>query len=519
MSATFTNEPANSTVYYDCPFSDNPCGMLSRYPAGFSYASPGGSGMVSGPRVMDEYMLTGSTQGNGQWGLDFARRREIFVGFLWRTTARGYPNNNNKLVFIKDPSNSFLVWQGAPGTGAKRLKWYQQEGVDNCHVNGYVGFFTGFCWNASDPAKKDGTGWFEPNINASAADVAPDASAFTKVEIYLKASSTATSKDGIIRIWVNGTLSTEYTNVNQGNQGGVTPGGFGNVEITSTWDGQYQVPGPDWHHYFDHFYVSFPNNSGGVITPPVDPDPEPEPGTNDPLPAPTGLSPAVTTVSPGLVTVSWNQVSGASAYDLRIHKNGTPYQPCESMVRCARQSGTSYTFTADPNSTYDWWVHSVAPGGVAGPSNGTAFSTSSGVTPPVNPNTLTDFTPGSTLLQVGDVRSMTVTVSGTSASVQTVLLSNTNPTALLVPPSVDIQVGALTASFNVTALAAGTGTVTATMNSSVRSVQFNATAVPTTDPNPPTDPNPNVPPDTPEAPITVVAPSNPLNFVACHRRR
>ena len=378
MSAIFTNEPANSTVFYDCPFSDNPCGMASRYPAGFSYASPGGAGMVSSPRVMDQFVLTGGNTGNGQWGLGFPRKREIFVGFVWRTTVTGLPNNTNKIIFIKDPSNSFLVWQGTPGSNAKRLIWYQQERVDNCHITGSR--FGGLCYSQSG----DGTGWFDPNINSSVCNIAPG-DPFTKVEIYLKASSTNTSKDGIIKIWINGTLSTSYTNVNQGTDLNVFPGGFANVEITATWDGTIPPAPNDWHHYFDHLYVSFPN--GGVVEPPpIEPQPDPTDPTPPTLPPPTGLSPnGGTPKDPGQITLSWNQVSGAIAYDLRLHKGGTPYNPCESMIFCRRQSQNTATFTADPDSTYDWWVHSVNSAGVAGDLQGAGFSVGPVVNPPEPP--------------------------------------------------------------------------------------------------------------------------------------
>lgn len=258
-SAEYPNEPAGSTPYFRCTFNDgNICGMGDRYnsTAGW-FTSPGGGNQLSPGGVIDEFKAAGSGSGNWQIGLDFQKQREIFMGFVWRTTAMGLSNNNNKIIFIKNPSNSFIVWQGMPGTNAKQLKWYQQERVDNCHISGYGPY----CWNKDG----DGTGWFPPNVNGSVAMVAPG-DPFVKVEIYLKGSTTNTSKDGIIRIWINGVLSTNYTNVNHGTDLADFPGGFRNVEITSTWDGSFSTP-EAWHHYFDDLIVSFPNGGGTVVVP------------------------------------------------------------------------------------------------------------------------------------------------------------------------------------------------------------------------------------------------------------
>lgn len=248
--AQWANEPSGSTQYFDCAFSNSICGMANRYNTQ-AFASPGGSDAVSPSGVLDEYVNGGSSNGNGQWGLDFSPKREIFVSLSWRTTAMGYPNSNNKLIFIKGGnSNSFMVWQGGPGPNGKQLKWYQQDLVDNCHIPGYGPY----CFFKDG----DGTGWFPANVDGNVAVVAPNAPSFTKIEIYMKSSSTASSKDGIIRIHINGVLSSYYTNVNQ------AAGGFSNVEVTSAWDGSWTMP-ETWHHYFDHLHVSFPN--GGSVNP------------------------------------------------------------------------------------------------------------------------------------------------------------------------------------------------------------------------------------------------------------
>lgn len=64
-------------------------------------------------------------------------------------------------------------------------------------------------------------------------------------------------------------------------------------------------------------------------------------------------------VSGTAATVSWPSAPGASNYAIRIHKSGTPYEPCESMIACQTQAGLSVNFTAQYNAAYDFWVHSV----------------------------------------------------------------------------------------------------------------------------------------------------------------
>lgn len=250
------NEPAGSTQYYDCDFDGSGtgglCGMVSRTNNTADYAN------INGVTAMRHFMPAGASRANGQWGLDFSKRREIFVGLVWSTNAdfQGICNNVNKMFFIKDPSNSLLAWMGTPGSSAKVFKWYQQERVDNCQTGG----FTPNCYNKSG----DGTGWFEPNVNLAAASVAPN-TGWHKIEIYLKGSTTNSSADGVIRIWIDGILTTNYTNVNHGTDLNDFPGGFRNFEITSTWDGSACLVAPnrdmtkEWDHYYDRIHVSFPN--------------------------------------------------------------------------------------------------------------------------------------------------------------------------------------------------------------------------------------------------------------------
>jgi hypothetical protein len=248
----WTNLPSGMTLVTDCPFSGG-------FPSGqgwynvyntFPFAAPSISGTpFSSPHVLDVEMAAGSGYGNGEWGVNFTSSREVYMGMYWATNSgfQGYINNNNKTVFIRNHAggcNSFLVWQGGQDQ-PKTLKWYQQDIVNNTHIP--------TVFNTNYPT--DGTGWFEPNINSTACRVSAG-SGWHFVEVYLKASTTASSQDGIVKWWVDRTLCGSYNNVN------ASPSGYNEFVITPTWDNQPNANAPyrdmsrAWHHYYDHVYIA-----------------------------------------------------------------------------------------------------------------------------------------------------------------------------------------------------------------------------------------------------------------------
>ena len=264
------------------------CGMLDVYNSA-TYASPSFTGQVSPPAALDSFMAINANTGGGQFVYTFNPVKEIFVGVSWDTNSQfqGYSNTNNKVLFIRGGSsgdNSVMVWQGAQDA-PKTLKWYQQGSVDNCHISQFKPG-SPYCWNSVGPTH-DGTGWFDHNINSSACTVA--AGSPVKIEIYLKSSLGFATNDGIVRIWCNGTLSSDFTNVN------ISPNGFTDFQITPTWDGQATAScynpstnpfgrdcSREWHHYFDHIHISVPNcplgcSGGGSSPPPPSPTPPPPP--------------------------------------------------------------------------------------------------------------------------------------------------------------------------------------------------------------------------------------------------
>ncbi len=254
-SKAWSNQPSGLKVIMDCPFSGTLCeGWENVYKtqafANFSNAplSPGS--------VLDTYLGAGSTTGNGQWIVRLANPREVFVGTWWSTNAEFEGNRGsvaNKMIFISGKgNNNFLNWKlddGRNTAGTLTWSFQQTDGSNNCHISGY---YSPGCTHGPDYGP--GSGDLQPNGPATGKIAA--GSGWHKIEIYQKSSSSTTSRDGIIQIWVDGNLHTNYNNVN------ISPEGFIDTQINHTWDGGawYDCPNRDcrraWHHYWDHFYIS-----------------------------------------------------------------------------------------------------------------------------------------------------------------------------------------------------------------------------------------------------------------------
>lgn len=262
VPAGWSNMPAGLTTVVDCPWSDNQCNLTSAYAGQTTYyASPGGAGNpLSAPRAMKDFMAANSAQGNGVWNYPLNYTRQVYVGMWWSTssTFEGYANNANKMFFVNagnSGDNSFLVWYGNPGiNNAKQIRWYQQGQVDNCHLDNFgPGAKYNRCWNTIG-ADHDGTGWFAPNVNPTAANVLPG-SGWHKLEVFLQASTGPATKDGIVKVWVDGQLTNSNLNVN------ISPGGFEEFGINHAWDGvsctlQARTCAYEWAHYWDHTVIA-----------------------------------------------------------------------------------------------------------------------------------------------------------------------------------------------------------------------------------------------------------------------
>lgn len=248
VSKLWSNAPASLKNIVDCPLSGDFCGALNVYNT-FPFASMPDA-PLSSPSVFDSAMPANGSTGNGQFVWEFPLAREVYMGTWWSTNSdfEGTKNNTNKMIFISQPGedNSFLVWQGLPNQ-PKTIKWYMQGLVNNTHLTNTFGM--------NYPT--DGTGWFNPNTADAARATVSAGSGWHKLEVYLRSSTTRTSRDGIVKWWVDGYLVGEFSGVN------ISAGGFNNVQYNAAWDGSsnYACPGvrdctKAWHHYYDHLFVS-----------------------------------------------------------------------------------------------------------------------------------------------------------------------------------------------------------------------------------------------------------------------
>lgn len=104
-----------------------------------------------------------------------------------------------------------------------------------------------------------------------------------------------------------------------------------------------------------------------------------------PLSAPANVRVSLANLT---ATIQWDAVTDAASYLVRVHKAGTPYDPCESMVFCGEVTDPTKVLLVEAGASYDLWVHAKKADGTIGPSSGNSFSvpaTPPDTTPPASP--------------------------------------------------------------------------------------------------------------------------------------
>lgn len=249
-AGVWTNEPAGAAVVLDCTFSSTPsaCGILDVYSS--SIQDSDGSAPVSPAGTVRSTIYPGQTSGGMQ--LNYVTPQlynEMYMGLIWRSNTGFYGRTSaNKLFFIRSSvSNGFWGWDiPSGGTAGPIYFGHNTGGLDNSHTCSYDMGLKCF-----------------PNVNA----VNVRKGEWAKIEAYVKKSTTATSRDGIVRWWVNGILSGNYSNINYG------WAGLNEWMWTETWDGTVTNPTPvvEWSHYLDHLHISIPGRNNSADQPPGPP--------------------------------------------------------------------------------------------------------------------------------------------------------------------------------------------------------------------------------------------------------
>lgn len=265
-SVEWPNEPVGASVVLDWPFSAVTGGGLefgSNAPSDFEIITDTTAPLS--PSNVLQSKRPAKSGGGVHLLTTFTGGTESYVAVKWKINSnfQGNQNNNNKLFFMNPTSiNSFIGIKGvhtADATGPLVLWWATNtSGMNQAHIPGAV----------------EGTDLL-PNITATPVT----RNVWHTVELYGKASTTSTSRDGIVRWWLDGVLQGNYTNVNYG------PGPFTKFNWTSTWSGgdcgstgtttgvcgagsascEFNACVPfntlDWYHRIDHLRISTP--SGG----------------------------------------------------------------------------------------------------------------------------------------------------------------------------------------------------------------------------------------------------------------
>jgi len=197
----------------------------------------------SGPTVWKARLEALAKSGGNQLEYNSpVRYREMYFGLYWRTNPQ-YQGRivGNKLFFLSSnvyngTNGVFLFGNSRLNNGTAPLLFVgNSEGIGNAHILG-----------TNDPGAP-----FFPNVGNGTLQVG----VWTKIEAFIRASTTRTSQDGILRAWVNDTLVMSYTNINYCGANGET---LDRWVQTQTWDesgdmGQSNTVA--WEHYIDHLRI------------------------------------------------------------------------------------------------------------------------------------------------------------------------------------------------------------------------------------------------------------------------
>ena len=248
-AGVWTNEPAGSSVVMDCPFNSvSGCGILDAYSSSMIVSDS--SAPISPGNVVKSAIYPGNTAGGMQLNYVTSQlNREMYVGLMWRTNPQFLGRIvGNKTFFIRGPgTNGVWLFNNTSlnnGSGAMIFA-HNTGGLDNSHV----------C------ALDSGLACY-PNVGPGILTVGT----WTKLEAYVKASTTSTSRDGIVRWWINGVPAGNYNNLNYG------ASGLNEWAWSETWDGYVNpIPTVEWNHFIDHLHISVGGGGASTDQPPGPP--------------------------------------------------------------------------------------------------------------------------------------------------------------------------------------------------------------------------------------------------------
>jgi hypothetical protein len=181
-------------------------------------------------------------------------QREVYAGFWWKASNNWQQETNSAISKISffltnGPFDVFFGMQGPQGGPYSMIAVFSSATLSNGHLPASYGDNPGariLIGNVSRPIVVPGS-WY-------------------RIEMYSKHSTTPTSRDGIFRWWVNGTLCGDYSTVNFANLPWVQ------FNLSPTWGGMNNTKIHEDYFWFDHIHLSLPK---GVAASPTDQPPGP----------------------------------------------------------------------------------------------------------------------------------------------------------------------------------------------------------------------------------------------------
>lgn len=410
FAQAWPNEPAGGTVMLDHPFSSilGP-GMTNPYNAG-SIATDS-SAPYSPVSVYQSSISAGSNNGGSElhWYAS-SPQKEMCVGKWWRTNSgfEGRPQGN-KTFFMRGPGTGnigtyngvFLFNNQSLSNGTGRMIWSFNTGnLDNSHITG-----------STDPGVP---------LFANVGDDTLRVGVWTKLYACIRGSTSNTSRDGIIKWWINDRLVGSYSNINY------APAGLNEWVWSETWDGTANFTVTTaWSHFLDHLRIwmgSVGITSGGSTTPPSPTPPSPTPPPPSSTPG-TVSDLSVATLSSTTARVTFTQQDDgtgvAAKYDNRLAvspiswgaASSVTVGPCSSPYAPAGIIGSPVSCDLSgltPGQAYQ--MQNVAFRGTmnAGATYGSLGNIASFTMPSSNVPTITNFVPATG--QAGT----SITISGTN---------------------------------------------------------------------------------------------------------
>jgi len=198
-----------------------------------------------GQWTFDQGMSGGISSGN--YYKSVPNLKEVYFGYWWKPSNpwQGHSSNVNKISFIAGhTAGNFVMEMFGPPGGPYRLMSVLEFSTSNGHLPASFG---------DDPGSR---GLF-PNVGGGGISLGQ----WYRVEVYLKHSTTPTSRNGIVRWWLNGVLVGSHTSVN------FSSGPWTEFQLNPTWGGTGQTKSQTDYYWYDHVHLSAPNSSSSSDVP------------------------------------------------------------------------------------------------------------------------------------------------------------------------------------------------------------------------------------------------------------